>query len=100
MLSKTRESKIRQRLKDCGGINGWNIALEKLEQSAFLNGTKTEFKANIDFILQESSFIKLMEGNYDNNEKLNNNTKNTTLTNKENLDEQVRQYKIKHGMDG
>ena len=66
-LTKNRESKLKARLKDCDGIKGWESALEKLKQSDFCMGRKTNFKANIDFLLQEKSFFKLMEGAYDNN---------------------------------
>ena len=64
-LTESRKTKIKARLIDCDGIDGWKIALQKLEQSAFLRGN-TGWKANIDFLLQESSFVKLMEGAYDN----------------------------------
>lgn len=65
--SKTRSSKLKKRLKDCGGVDGWRAALTKASKSDFLcNRTSANFTASIDFLLQESSFTKLMEGNYDN----------------------------------
>ena len=64
-ITDTRKSKIRARLKDCGGIDGWKAALTKVESSGFLTGQKTDWKADLDFILQESSFVKIMEGKYD-----------------------------------
>ncbi len=65
--NSARSSKLKKRLKDCGGIDGWNAALTKASESDFLcNRTSANFTASIDFLLQESSFIKLMEGNYDN----------------------------------
>ena len=67
ILSKPRISKLKKRVQDCGGIDGWNIALEKAVASDFLNNrTKTNFTNSLDFMLQQSSFTKLMEGNYDN----------------------------------
>lgn len=66
-LSKTRQSKLKERLKDCGGIDGWNSAMEKLSASSFLSGQNDNgWRADFDFILQEKSFTKLMEGSYDN----------------------------------
>ena len=50
-----------------GGIDGWHIALQKLSESNFLTGQNDNgWKADFDFILQEKSFTKLMEGSYDN----------------------------------
>ena len=65
-LTKQRKAKIVARLKDAGGIEGWRTALEKAKASDFLSGRKTDFMVSLDFILQASSFTKLMEGNYDN----------------------------------
>lgn len=63
----SRTSKLKKRLKECGGIDGWQAALTKASESDFLcNRTSAGFTASIDFLLQESSFTKLMEGNYDN----------------------------------
>ncbi len=64
-FSNTRKGKIRQRLKDSGGMDGWVIALEKLEASSFCRGSNGGWVADLDFILQEKSFNKLMEGSYD-----------------------------------
>jgi hypothetical protein len=67
-LTKARQSQLVARLKDCGGIEGWKAAIDKVEASAFLRGETGErrWEANIDFVLRESSFVKLMEGAYDN----------------------------------
>ena len=66
-LNKTREGKLKARLKECGGIQGWDEAMAKLSASAFLSGQNNNgWKADLDFILQEKSFTKLMEGSYDN----------------------------------
>lgn len=66
-LSKSREGKLKARLKDCGGIDGWNAAMAKLSESAFLSGQNNNgWKADLDFVLQEKTFTKLMEGSYDN----------------------------------
>lgn len=62
--STHRIQALRARLMECGGLNGWKSALEITAASDFLTGRKTDFKANIDFILQKPNFIKIMEGNY------------------------------------
>ena len=58
-----RRAKLSQRLKDIGGLEVWNEALVKLENSSFCTGA-TGWKASFDFLLQESSLYKLLEGNY------------------------------------
>jgi len=60
----SRRPKLKQRLKDIGGLEAWNEALGKLEHSSFCCGA-TGWKASFDFLLQESSLYKLLEGNYD-----------------------------------
>ena len=66
-ITKARKSKIVARLKDCDGIEGWKAAIEKLGNSEFCQGKNDRgWKADFDFLLKESSFVKLMEGKYDN----------------------------------
>jgi hypothetical protein len=68
----TRDAQLRARLKDVGGIDGWKLALEKAQASDFLCGRapprdgRAPFRADLDFLIRESSFVKLMEGKYDN----------------------------------
>lgn len=67
-LNSSRASKLNSRLKDCGGIEGWKNVLQKIADSPFCLGDNNRgWKANLDFVLQESSFLKLMEGCYDRN---------------------------------
>lgn len=40
--------------------------LDNFSNSDFLLGKKTDFKANIDWILKEDNFIKILEGKYNN----------------------------------
>ncbi|GEM_PF-1405235 len=64
-ISDARRRKLAARLRDCGGIEGWMIALEKLAESPFLTGgTDRGFRADLDFLCQEKSFTRLMEGFY------------------------------------
>lgn len=64
-LTDARRTKLRARLKDCGGIEGWHVALGKVRGSPFLRGDNGRWAADFDFLLQDKSFTKLMEGAYD-----------------------------------
>lgn len=67
-----RDASLRKRLKDIGGVPGWKLALERAAASDFLCGRappregQQPFFADLDFLIRESSFVKLMEGKYDN----------------------------------
>ena len=66
-LNPTRRKSLRNRLSECGGIEGWNAALAKVRASDFLRGDNDRgWIADFDFLLQQKSFTKLMEGAYDN----------------------------------
>jgi hypothetical protein len=66
VLSDERRGHLRKRLVDCGGIDGWSAAMAKVRDSPFLLGkNKDGWKADFDFLLRKSKFIKLMEGGYD-----------------------------------
>lgn len=61
-----RKKHLAARLKDCGGMDGWMAALEKLRASKFCQGENDRgWIADFDFLIAESSFTKLMEGRYD-----------------------------------
>lgn len=67
-LTDTRRRQLRARLK-AHGEPGLRQAVEAVERSAFCRGLRTArdgraFKASFDFVLQESSFQKLIEGAY------------------------------------
>jgi DNA-binding MarR family transcriptional regulator len=64
-MSETRRRRLAQRLRECGGLDGWAAALAKIRGSPFCRGEIGKWRADFDFVLQESSFIKLMEGKYD-----------------------------------
>jgi hypothetical protein len=65
-LTKTRRTKATARLKDCGGLDGWQVALGKLRAARWMwDGTaRGGWKAGFDFLIEESRFVKLMEGGY------------------------------------
>lgn len=64
-LTETRAQKLRARLTDCDGLEGWKALMEKIRGSPLLKGEKGDWKCSFDFLMQASSFTKIMEGNYD-----------------------------------
>lgn len=65
VLNKDRTKKLTARL-DEHGLDGWRQALGMIEGSSFLCGETTDWKANFDFLIQPSSFVKVIEGQYGN----------------------------------
>lgn len=67
-LTPQRSKQIRARLAECGGIDGWEVALRKAEDSDFLSGrTQRPWTGfGFDWFTKQANFTKLMEGNYDN----------------------------------
>lgn len=65
-LSDQRRRALNARLRECGDIATWVGLFDRIKASPFLMGaTHHRFVISLDFILQPSSFIKLMEGKYD-----------------------------------
>lgn len=46
------------------GLRWWSGLFRHMRKSDFLMGRKTDFRAHFDFVLQRSSFRKLLEGVY------------------------------------
>ena len=70
-MTTARKSSLKARLRDAGGLDGWKTQILRAEQSDFICGKVTgrngqPFKCSFDFLAQQQSFIKLMEGTYDN----------------------------------
>lgn len=64
-LTKERARKLSARLHE-HGLEGWKEALRKLDKAGMCHGENDRgWRANIDFLLQPSSFVKLLEGAYD-----------------------------------
>ena len=63
-LTDPRRRHLSARLRDCGGLDGWRDAVALVAGNEFLLGRtgRGGWKANFDFMLQQSSFTKLMEG--------------------------------------
>ena len=66
VFSPSRKRALKARLALIG-LEGWNQALENLEKATWMHGQNDSgrnWRANIDFMLQESSLVKLYEGIY------------------------------------
>lgn len=80
-LTADRRRKITARLSECGGLPGWQDALGKIRGSPFLRGDNDRgWKASLDFLLQQSSFTRLMEGTYDRQQRTATARKNGSLS--------------------
>jgi hypothetical protein len=64
-LSDQRRKKLAACLEQ-HGFEKWEAACIRMVKSDLCLGRRSDWTASIDFLLQPSSFIKLMEGNYDN----------------------------------
>lgn len=65
-LNTERARKLKARLSDCGGIEGWHVAMAKIRGSPLCTGDNARgWRADLDFVLQRKSFTRLMEGSYD-----------------------------------
>jgi hypothetical protein len=66
VLSKGRRSSLKARMAEAGGLDGWMVALEKARASPLCRGDNNRgWTADLDFLLQQKSFTRLMEGSYD-----------------------------------
>ena len=78
-LTEKRKTALKKRMNECGGMEGWRVAMDKVAASAFLTGAGDRgWRANFDFVLQQQSFTKLMEGTYDDRKSTNNKPKSAT----------------------
>jgi len=54
-------------MREHGGPSAWAQALGNIDRSAFLQGGNDRgWRASLDFLLQASSFTKVVEGTYGN----------------------------------
>lgn len=67
-LTPNRSKQLKARLKDCGGLDGWEDALRRAFASDFCRGrtSKPWTGFGFDWLIKAANFTKLMEGNYDN----------------------------------
>jgi hypothetical protein len=73
LLTEPRKTAIKARVADIGGVDNLIEAIERVFLSNFLTGqTDRPFKASFDWATKSSNFIKIVEGNYDNEKSTNN----------------------------
>ena len=67
-LTPPRSKQLRARLKECGGLDGWDVAIEKARSSDFICGraAKAWDGFGFDSMINAEKFTRLMEGKYDN----------------------------------
>lgn len=66
VLTKTRIQHLKARIKEAGGDDAFWVAVEKaIASSPFLRGQNDrKWRANFDFFMRQSSFVKALEGSY------------------------------------
>lgn len=65
-LDAERKRTLTARLRECGGISGWDYLLGKIRESPFLRGETERFRGvTFDWATKRGNFKKIMEGNYD-----------------------------------
>jgi uncharacterized protein YdaU (DUF1376 family) len=65
-INKTRRASLIARVREVG-LDGWERAIQRAEQSPFLTGRAGEkpFALALDWMLKPANFTKIVEGNYD-----------------------------------
>ncbi len=66
-ISDKRRSNIMQRMTEYKGadkLEFWENVFDIVAQSDFLIGAKTDFKADLEWIINKSNMLKIMEGRY------------------------------------
>jgi len=65
-INKTRRASLMARIREVG-LDGWERAIHRAEQSPFLTGRIGEkpFALALDWMLKPANFTKIVEGNYD-----------------------------------
>lgn len=65
-LTTPRKSKLRARLKELGGLEGWSGYCQRIRGSPFCCGDNERgWKADFDFALSQEKMTRIIEGKYD-----------------------------------
>lgn len=63
--NKARQAAIRQRLRECGGLDGWKKQLAIAERQPHLGGANArEWRMNLDWFVNATNWSKVAEGYY------------------------------------
>lgn len=63
-LTPQRRKATQARLREYPDLASWKAAFRHIRNTPFLRGETTDWRANFDFLVQASSFTKLVEGVY------------------------------------
>jgi hypothetical protein len=65
-LNSVRRWRLAERLRESGGLDGWQAALEAASRAGFLKGADGRFHRwfDLDWLLDEQKFTRLLEGRY------------------------------------
>ena len=65
-LNSVRRWRLAERLRESGGLDGWQAALDAASRAGFLKNTDGRFHRwfDLDWLLDEQKFTRLLEGRY------------------------------------
>lgn len=66
VLNEKRKQLLRARWKEHPDLEFWKELFKRVENSGFLTGRKADFRADFEWIIRPTNFIKIIEGRYDN----------------------------------
>lgn len=66
-VTEKRKRAIKKAKKDIEEFGGWEKYFEKINESDYLNGKVTNWKADFDWLLKPEKMVKIIEGSYQNN---------------------------------
>lgn len=84
-VTEKRKRAIKKAKKDIEEFGGWEKYFEKINESDYLNGKVTNWKADFDWLLKSEKMVKIMEGSYQNNGA----RRNTNIPNESDYDEGI-----------
>jgi len=88
-LSPARREAIKARWTEAGKpVDAFISLFQRVEESDFLTGRVSTFRASFDWIMKPANFIKIREGNYDN--KPGSYAKTRQLTNDDHLKDELK----------
>ncbi len=70
-LTLNRKNLLKKRLKNVfnDDLMEWSGFCKKITQSSFLMGQKTDFRIQLDWVLDEDNLVKVLEGTYNREDK-------------------------------